>query len=508
MGGPDACAVSLLPARGSLQPLLPVAEAMRARGHEVALCSAPRLRNDVEAHGLTFLPAGLDWHVSDPDYIGVLCQAAGGLAFPPLAGQERFAWVIANLFIGAAARRMLPELTGVARAWSADLIVRESLEFAGCVAAEALGLPHASVAAAADSALDRRRELAGPLTGLRQQAGLPADPDGDMAFRYLHLCFTPPGFDGPGARFPPTARFFAHHSTPTPHEALPPWLDHLAGRPTVLVSMGTVFHRTPGLHETILAALRHEPVNLLIALGFDQDPARLGPLPPHVRVQPTLPQVALLPRCALLVSHGGFNSVKEHSPRASRWSSCPSPAISPTAPGAARPSGSAASSGQPSATPRRSAPPCARCWAIPPTASRHGTCATKPVSSRRPPPPSPRSSRSQIRTPGTGAALPDLDRADAAPGPVRSETRRPGRGFRPLNRAHLTMRGVSPHHPDAGISPPQLAGTVIPPPRRYRAHRLHWSTWRRRHQHRARQAHQRWNAYAKQHHDHNELQPP
>ena len=37
---------------------------------------------------------------------------------------------------------------------------------------------------------------------------------------------------------------------------------------------------------------------------------------------------------------------------------------------------------------------------------------------------------------------------------------------------------------------------VIPPPRRDRAHRLHWSIWRGRHQHRARQAHQRWNAYA------------
>src|SRR5579862_4780810 len=302
---------TLLPARGSLQPLLPVAQAMRAQGHEVALCSSPRLRSDVEVHGLAFLPAGLDWHVSDPDYTEVLCRAAGGLAFPPLAGEQRFAWVIANLFIGAAARRMLPELIGVARAWSADLIVRESLEFAGCVAAEALGLPHASVAAAADSALDRRRELAGPLAGLRRQAGLPADPDGDMAFRHLHLCFSPPGFDGPRARFPPTARFFAHHSTPAPHQDLPPWLDQLAGRPTVLVSMGTVFHRTPGLQETIFAALRDEPVNLLIALGFDQDPGRLGPLPPHVRVEPTLPQVALLPRCALLVSHGGFNSVKE-----------------------------------------------------------------------------------------------------------------------------------------------------------------------------------------------------
>ena len=302
---------TLLPARGSLQPLLPVAAALRARGHDVALCSSARLREQVEAHGLPFLPAGLDWHVSDPGYIDVLCQAAGGLAFPDLAGEQRFAWVIANLFIGAAARRMLPDLAGLARAWSADIIVRESLEFAGCVAAEALGLPHASVAAAADSALDRRRELAGPLAALRRRAGLSADPGGDMAFRYLHLCFTPPGFDGPGARFPPTARFFAHHSTPTPHEDLPPWLDRLAGRPTVLVSMGTVFHRTPGLHESILAALRDEPVNLLIALGFDQDPARLGPLPPHVRVQATFPQVALLPRCALLVTHGGFNSVKE-----------------------------------------------------------------------------------------------------------------------------------------------------------------------------------------------------
>jgi SRSO17 transposase len=56
---------------------------------------------------------------------------------------------------------------------------------------------------------------------------------------------------------------------------------------------------------------------------------------------------------------------------------------------------------------------------------------------------------------------------------------------------------------DAGLIPvtvPELLrllrDTVIPPPRRDRAHRLHWSDWRRRHQHRARQARRRWNAYA------------
>jgi len=54
---------------------------------------------------------------------------------------------------------------------------------------------------------------------------------------------------------------------------------------------------------------------------------------------------------------------------------------------------------------------------------------------------------------------------------------------------------------DAGLIPitvPELLrllrDAAIPPPRRDRAHRRPWSDWRRRHQHRARQAHQRWNA--------------
>jgi SRSO17 transposase len=42
----------------------------------------------------------------------------------------------------------------------------------------------------------------------------------------------------------------------------------------------------------------------------------------------------------------------------------------------------------------------------------------------------------------------------------------------------------------------QLRGTVIPDPRRDRPHRDAWALWRRRHQYRAQQAHQRWHAYA------------
>ena len=42
----------------------------------------------------------------------------------------------------------------------------------------------------------------------------------------------------------------------------------------------------------------------------------------------------------------------------------------------------------------------------------------------------------------------------------------------------------------------QLRGTVIPWPRRDQEHRNAWALWRRHHQYRARQAHQRWHAYA------------
>jgi len=60
--------------------------------------------------------------------------------------------------------------------------------------------------------------------------------------------------------------------------------------------------------------------------------------------------------------------------------------------------------------------------------------------------------------------------------------------------------GPDPHAGLIPVTVPELLrllrDTVIPPPRRDRPHRLHWSDWRRRHQHRAREAHRRWNAYA------------
>jgi MGT family glycosyltransferase len=120
----------------------------------------------------------------------------------------------------------------------------------------------------------------------------------------------PRTFLGPGLTIPPTVHFLR----PVPFdrldgEALPNWVEDLPPRPNVHASLGTIFHRTPGVFEAILDGLRDEPINLLLAIGRDQDPARFGPQPPHVRIERYLPHELLLPRCDLVITHGGYGSV-------------------------------------------------------------------------------------------------------------------------------------------------------------------------------------------------------
>jgi UDP:flavonoid glycosyltransferase YjiC (YdhE family) len=303
---------SVHPAAGHLHPLVPVARALSDVGHDVAVASAPSFRPEVESFGLEHVGAGLDWLISD--------QSTWD-AFPPMPppGPAFPAWVVLTL-ADITTRRMVPDLLAIAGEWSPDLIVREGMECGGAVAAERLGIPHASVAGNAYAAVDspainyfpgNRLMLAEPLARHREQFGLPPDPEVRMPFRHLHMCFTPPAWDGASAPRPPNIRFLRHVSTLSPGARLPDWVERLPDRPTVLASLGTVFNKTPGVLEAIVRALAEEPVNVIVAIGRDVDPARFGPQPDHVRLEAYVPQALLLPHCAAFVTHGGFNSVKE-----------------------------------------------------------------------------------------------------------------------------------------------------------------------------------------------------
>jgi UDP:flavonoid glycosyltransferase YjiC (YdhE family) len=117
-----------------------------------------------------------------------------------------------------------------------------------------------------------------------------------MLYRYLYLAFLPPAFVGPDLAIPPTVQFLRPISfNQSGDEGLPTWVAQLPERPTVHASFGTIFHRTPGVFRTILDGLREEPLNLILAVGRDQDPAQFGPQPPNVFIERYIPHTILLP---------------------------------------------------------------------------------------------------------------------------------------------------------------------------------------------------------------------
>jgi hypothetical protein len=77
----------------------------------------------------------------------------GGVSSHATPGPE-FAKFAVTTLAEITTREMVPDLLAIAREWGPDLIVREGMEYGGCLAAERLGLPHASVAGNAYAALD------------------------------------------------------------------------------------------------------------------------------------------------------------------------------------------------------------------------------------------------------------------------------------------------------------------------------------------------------------------
>ncbi len=88
------------------------------------------------------------------------------------------------------------------------------------------------------------------------------------------------------------------------------WLARDVDRPIVLVSLGTFLSARDDVLTVIANGLRHLDVRVALATG-STDASRLGPLPADWLVASYLPQVSILRRASVLVTHAGNNSVTE-----------------------------------------------------------------------------------------------------------------------------------------------------------------------------------------------------
>jgi zeaxanthin glucosyltransferase len=89
-----------------------------------------------------------------------------------------------------------------------------------------------------------------------------------------------------------------------------PW-ERLDGRPLIYASMGTLQNGSEAIFRTIAEACAGLDSQLLISLGGGLDPARLGKLAGNPLVVSFAPQLEILKRAALVITHGGLNTVLE-----------------------------------------------------------------------------------------------------------------------------------------------------------------------------------------------------
>ncbi|MDT0547467.1 nucleotide disphospho-sugar-binding domain-containing protein [Streptomyces lonegramiae] len=299
-----------------LLSLVPLAWACQAAGHEVRIAAPPPCAAAVTRSGLTAVPVGRDVAVDQIRNRADLVPwrspgrwPEGWAARPELldAGQRAVLAALADKQF-AVARAMGAELVAFARHWRPDVVVHDTLAYAGTVAAAAVGVPAYGHTWGSATVMRVENEDLGarPLPGhTRLFTDLDVEPrDGPTA--WFDPC--PPALRLPDPG-PPRHRVGVRYIPCNGRGVVPRWVVEERSRPRVCVTAGVSAAKTgPGAPPDLLTGAAHALAGrgLEVVLAVDAAQAgRLAGLPDRVRVAAGVPMSELLPTCAAVVHHGG-----------------------------------------------------------------------------------------------------------------------------------------------------------------------------------------------------------
>lgn len=279
------------PGLGHILPLLPIANAARAAGHNVQFATGADLAPVPEAQGFPVDLAGLS---ETP----AIKQA---LAMEKPAPSDIRKFVFTRFFAGAELEPRLRDLEAKCLPNHPDVIVHGIADLSAPVAAAIAKIP--LVSAGFGPLLDPAvAEAAGTAAAPAWRARGLVPPRWAGLYRDLYLDPCPPLLQVPAIADLPNVQPLG----PGARAALAPpdWLGEVKA-PLIYVTMGTIFNRDHGVFRKILEALHHLPVEVVVTVGQANDPAAFGPQPKTTRIFQFVPQDALLPHCHAVVAHGG-----------------------------------------------------------------------------------------------------------------------------------------------------------------------------------------------------------
>ena len=311
---------------GHLNPMSSLALQLQARNHEVVLLYSSG------AAGLPFVPGPEKDHINEN--------------LPEMSkkqGEDAMQFSVRALLTQTEA--ILKSLPAIVKANGIDALIIDKVQFYAELGAMQLGMPYVHVSNAVHhdfsgytplcvygwphettpAALARNREgvakwanlLESVNEGIKAHArsvGLKIDWNNlDSTLSPLaSITQVPRAFDFESSHWPSQL----HHTGPF-HNGKGrenvdfPW-ERLTGEPLVYASMGTILNGQVDVFRTIVAAVaKNKNLQLVLSIGDQIDPKRIGPVPNNAIVVKRAPQLELLKRATVCITHAGLNTVLE-----------------------------------------------------------------------------------------------------------------------------------------------------------------------------------------------------
>jgi MGT family glycosyltransferase len=206
---------------------------------------------------------------------------------------------------------MIPDLIEVIDGWKPSLIVSGRAELAGPTVGELLGVPYATASAGRviglkefiNSTRQGRDELRGML-------GLEADPLGSSLYRHLYLNYIPEMFLPKEDLSLPVRHNLQPPSFEDPVGGAPDWLLRLGPRSVIYVTLGSILGEFwSNVFQIAVDAVSELGHTVIVTVGHGVDTSAVASRFHGVHVAAYIPQRFILERTALVICHGGINTV-------------------------------------------------------------------------------------------------------------------------------------------------------------------------------------------------------
>jgi MGT family glycosyltransferase len=307
------CTALLVPAEGHINPIAPILLELTRRGERVVAWASEAFRQQIERAGASYraYPPAVDpasWPKSGGLIAGLNARLESGEMILPELVEAIAREAPDYLLMDAGATWGLPAaqiLRRPAASFTLSFMIGEQLMSEAELLRMLYG--HASAPALLEALVNLARfSETGRRLDCRFGTRMPGVLGALACRQQLNLVLTSRLFQPGAERFDDSYVFVGRDAGPRRPAPPFPW-DWLGEAPLVLISMGTIHIEQAAFYRTCFEAFSDLPYRCVLATRASVP----GPVPANFRVQEYVPQLELLERASLFVSHCGSNSAHE-----------------------------------------------------------------------------------------------------------------------------------------------------------------------------------------------------